>query len=224
MNHNCSLSIKILCSRSHFHLLPEDWCHLLVQIKIKTTNHLLLFALHWVSVHLLQNSNPNSNTEDLPETRVCSLWAVGAISVIKTEGSQPSQRAAFVHLCNLKLLLSLLPLPKTAKQAWELLLPQDYDSKSHFIPAKAQSITADAEKGSYSGHTTSTALSLFLKTGELAFCRASTNYPHFNTELSQHSRLTPIPCKWTLHTTGSNLPIWEQTVLITSLPPVVLGL
>lgn len=33
-------------------------------------------------------------------------------------------------LCNLKLLLSLLPLPKTAKQAWELQLPQTRTAKA----------------------------------------------------------------------------------------------
>lgn len=38
-----------------------------------------------------------------------------------------SQRSFFVHLCNLKLLLSLLPLPKVAKQAWKLLFSHDYD-------------------------------------------------------------------------------------------------
>lgn len=70
--------IKTLYRRSHFHLLPEDWCHSLVQIKIKTTNQLLLFALHCVSAHLLQSSNPNSNTEDLPETR--GLLTIGSRS------------------------------------------------------------------------------------------------------------------------------------------------
>lgn len=145
--------------------------------------------------------------EDLPETR--GLLTIGSWSDKhdkKQRDHSVSQRAAFVHLCNLKLLLSLLLLPKTAKQAWELQLQQRYDSKSHSIPAKARSIIA-AGKGLYSGHPTSTALSLFPKTGELEFCRASTNYPDFNTELSQHSKLTPIPCKSTLHTTGFNLPI-----------------
>lgn len=37
-SYNCSLSIKILCRHSHFHLLPEDWCHALVQIKNKNNN------------------------------------------------------------------------------------------------------------------------------------------------------------------------------------------
>lgn len=142
------------------------------------------------SVHLLQNSNPNSNTEELPETRGLLLLAVGAITVIKTEGSQRKSKGSFCAFMQPQTALSLLPLPKTAKQAWELQLPQDYDSKSHFISAKAQSIFADTDKERYSGHTTSTTPSLFPTTGELEFCRGSTNYPHFNTELSQHSRHT----------------------------------
>lgn len=50
------------------------WC----KLKIKSTKQLLLFALHCVSVHLLQNSNPNPNTENLPDTR--GLLTIGSCS------------------------------------------------------------------------------------------------------------------------------------------------
>lgn len=136
--------IKILCRHSHFHLPPADWCHPLMQTK--NNKPALAVCPPLFSVHLLQNSNPNSNTEELPETRGLLLLAVGAITVIKTEGSQRKSKGSFCAFMQPQTALSLLPLPKTAKQAWELQLPQDYDSKSHFISAKAQSIFADTDK------------------------------------------------------------------------------
>lgn len=158
------------------------------------------------SVHLLQNSNPNSNTEELPETRGLLLLAVGAITVIKTEGSQRKSKGSFCAFMQPQTALSLLPLPKTAKQAWELQLPQDYDSKSHFISAKAQAFLQTQIKN----------VTQDIPHQQLPVCsqqQVSWNSAEAvpiiltSTQSSHSIQDTPIPCKSALHTTGFNLSL-----------------
>ena len=92
----------------------------------------MLFDLHCLSSLAAELQCPAPRTDDLPEIR--ALLTIGSLSSkpdsnkIKRERDRSiSQRSSFVHLCNLSLLLSLLPVPKAAKPAWKLQLSHDYD-------------------------------------------------------------------------------------------------
>lgn len=138
-----------------------------------------------------RTQHPAQNQVTCQKSRFRSPLAVWVISVVKIEGPQHRPKVVFCAFMQAQFAAVTPALAKGSRASLGAPFTQLWPTaKATSMPTEVWGILQT--RGHYSAHTTSTALRLVLKAGELKFCRASINHPPANTEHGQHSRLTPI--------------------------------